>query len=402
MNFFTSPEDLRSWIKTNKTAAEACQKIIDVVGKDDELDIIQTCNAVFEDKDGNASKILFEILGKYNFTQKREGKMKEKIIKEAQMMRQDSVYGNMEMRICPKLPYSVGKRLISTYNCRHYCIDSITLDDDPERVYCAEALWRRHVMDKFSREFKDKDGKWVGGYINDRFQVFHDAAGNQMELANGERTRKPRPHQFSTERRLEEARGEKTTDLEASSNKFVKLASVEKIQDDSKIYQIFDDIIEMKESGLSDEDIIYKVSEHYGENIVKIASVYKIATKLLQRHNGIIYSHDHKNTIKTAQVVLPEEGATMVSEVDLDIISLNGNQNSKLNAGTPVVVVSNKNNDVIFQIASGSNERFRLKNITDIGVLSSMDDPVEGKIQEGASDLGLNENEDEEFPVVEI
>jgi hypothetical protein len=129
---------------------------------------------------------------------------------------------NASLRICPKLPRSTGQ-LISTMNCRENCLDSIYFDDEPERIYCAEALWRKHVMDKFSREWKDKKtGEWVGGYINNRFHVFPTAGtpanpdvprdhGNRMELALNERSRQPRPHEYSTERRLEEQRNPGST-----------------------------------------------------------------------------------------------------------------------------------------------------------------------------------------------
>lgn len=293
MKFFLSPEDLTGWVRIQESPDQAANKIMDLIGRNKEQDVVDTCRTIYNGKQDmvdNASKILYGVLASHNLVQVKEGKMNNKLTKEAQMMRQDSVYGNMDMKVCPKLPYSVGKRLISTYNCRHYCLDSITLDDNPNRVYCAEALWRQHVMDKFAREWKNEDGKWVGGYINERFQVYHEDGGNNMQLANGERTRKPRPHQYSTERRLSEGRGEKTTDLTASTNKIIKLAgSNNNIQKDVT-YQIFDDVLEMKESGINDEEIITKISEHYGLPIQKIASIYNSAIKQKTRYSGTVYS----------------------------------------------------------------------------------------------------------------
>ena len=228
MDFFTSPQDLKGWVKSQESGDSAAQKIIELIGPQEEQDIVETCRAIYEQEDNNASEVLFEVLAKHNLTQIKEGDMKGKMRREADsgiQRGQAPLYQSMPLRVCPKLPYSAGKRVISTWNCREHCLDSIVLDDDPLRVYCAEALWRRHVMDKFSREFKDKEGKWVGGYINERFQVFHDDGGNQMELANEERTRKPRPHQYSIERRLSEGRGEETYDLTAASQKLVKVFS---------------------------------------------------------------------------------------------------------------------------------------------------------------------------------
>ncbi len=410
MNFFTSPNDLKKWVQNFQTPEEAAFNIKGVIGNNQELDIIQACETILNENDTNAANVLFSILSKYNITQIREGKskMNNKLTKEAQMMRQDSVYGDMDLKICPKLPYSVGKRLISSYNCRHYCLDSITFDDDPHRVYCAEALWRRHVMDKFSREFKDKDGKWVGGYINERFQVYNDDGGNNMQLANGERTRKPRPHQYSTERRLEEARGEKLTDLVASSKQIVKLASIQIEEDENskETYQIFDDIIEMKEAGISNEDIILKVSEHYNKSITHIASIHKMATKMVEAHNGVTYSH-----IKTAQSLPPK--TTMISTRDVEVTSVKDGQKTTLKMSTPVVIISNDNNEAVVQIVDGQDAGSKcVVNKNDLtACFESAEDIKNGNIQDAADEIGLNDLEDKpskdksimdnDFPVVE-
>ena len=34
-----------------------------------------------------------------------------------------------------------------------------------------ETIWRENIMDKYSRPYKNKDGEWVGGYIQKRFEV---------------------------------------------------------------------------------------------------------------------------------------------------------------------------------------------------------------------------------------
>lgn len=408
MQFFTSSNDLRKWVKSFKTPDEASLNLIGIIGKNEEQDIVQTCKAIFDNNE-DASNILFGILSKHNITQLGEINMKNKLVKEAQaVMRSDSLYGNMDVRFCPKLPkQSAGQGLISTYNCRTYCLDSLVFDDDPKRVYCAEALWRRHVADKFSREFKDKDGKWVGGYINERFQIFRDDGGNNMELALGERTRKPRPHQYSTERRLEEARGEKTTDLVASNNKFVKLAS-KNVKEEDANYKIFDDIIEMKTAGISDEDIIYKVAEHYGKSILVIASINKQANEQIKRHDGIVYAYDNSKPIKTAQITptaIPDK-TTLVSKRDVDIVI--GGQKSILKMETPVVIVSNQGENPLLQIVDGPDvgKTFKLANIRDLNdSFGVVEDAQNGTIQEAADELGLNEeavsapNAQDDFPV---
>jgi hypothetical protein len=54
-----------------------------------------------------------------------------------------------------------------------------------------EALWRGSVMDKYSRPYKDKDGNWVGGYIQKRFEVDKNIPEqNNLQLKPGQK-RKP-------------------------------------------------------------------------------------------------------------------------------------------------------------------------------------------------------------------
>jgi len=402
MQFFTSPEDLRGWIRIQESPDLAATKIIDLLDGHNEQDVVDTCRSIFTEKDDkvvdNASKILFGVLAKNNITElKIESSGDNKMKKEAQMMRQDSVYGNMPMRVCPKLPYSVGKRLISTYNCRHYCIDSFTLDDDPQRVYCAEALWRNNIMDKFSREWRQDDGQLVGGYINERFQVTHNNAGNPMELARDERTRKPRPHQYSTERRLSEGRGEETSDLIVANNtKMVKLASIDTSKNDDKIYTVFNDIVEMKEAGLTDEDIIMKVSEHYNMSIVSTARLHNMATKQMERHSNTVYSF-------TKEAVTIPERSTMISKVDTPVTSLDG-QSILLKMETPVVMVSNQPGNQVFQIVDGQDagKQFKIQNPSDIDRNFGLTEELD--IQTAADETGLNENtqnqpSSNEFPI---
>lgn len=51
-----------------------------------------------------------------------------------------------------------------------------------------EAVWRGNIMDKYSAAYRDKDGKWVGGYLNKRFET--DSwipEGSQLQLKPGQR-----------------------------------------------------------------------------------------------------------------------------------------------------------------------------------------------------------------------
>jgi len=410
MEFFTSPEDLMGWVKIQESPDAAARRLLEITEFEDEQDITETCRAIFEGEDevnsSTASEALFGVLAKHNLVMRKEADMKNRMKKEAQMMRQDSVYGQMPLRVCPKLPYSVGKRLISTYNCRHYCLDSLVLDDDPTRVYCAEALWRRHVMDKFSREFKNDKGEWVGGYLNQRFVTYTNTGGNPMELANAERTRKPRPHQYSIERRLEEGRGEKTESITASSNKMVKLASNERPTgldgSDEAVFQMFSDIIEMREAGLSEQDILTKVSEHYDVSIPDVAILQKIASRQMQRHANTVYSM--RPITKTANVMSPfPEKSTLESKMKVPV-ELPSGERSTLEPGS-VVVLETASEKPLFQVTTGPNtgSRFYLSSgLNMANVFNLLDSPAEqGNIQEAAQEIGLNDTSKAVEPTIE-
>ena len=81
----------------------------------------------------------------------------------------------------------------------------LTFDDVWDIDY--EAIWRGTVMDKYSRPYRDKDGNWVGGYINKRFEVDHNIPEtNNYQLKPGEIRRATPPEYGSTESRLQAAR----------------------------------------------------------------------------------------------------------------------------------------------------------------------------------------------------
>jgi len=201
------------------------------------------------------------------------------------------------------------------YNFTHYYTDAISFNEDPTMVYSGEALWRMYIMDKYTREYQTKEGRWVGGYLNDRFYVFPDAGtpdnpdtdrmgGNQMELAQDERTRKPRPHQYSVERRMEEARGHKTTDIEVTTansfDKMVKIASnaskLPQEKENDVIFNIFRDSLDMREAGIDYEKRLEMISNHYNTSILNVAQIEKTATKLIEKHSGIGYAFDNSSS----------------------------------------------------------------------------------------------------------
>ena len=381
MEFFTSPEDLSGWVRSQDSADSAAIKIMEYVGTDSQQDITDTCRSIYDaEAVTEDAKVLWGVLAKNN-PSKIVTASNDKMTKEAQSQRM-GLYNDMDKRICPKLPRSSS--IISTWNCREHCLDSLVLDDDPTRVYCKEALWRRHVMDKFSREFKDKEGKWVGGYINERFVVEQNDGGNQMELANGERTRNPRPHQYSTERRLEEARGEETTDIKASvqnNSKIVKLASSDSCSNDDKAYQIFDDVIEMTEAGLSYDDILTKVSEHYDMSITSVASIHKMAMHKIKVHSGAKYAFATPGKMEKTSELMGEtpEGTLMMTVDYIPIIGMD----APLDPHTQLEVVNRNSGD--YKIVQ-TEQPVRLANAGDFTKM------VDVNIEAGAEDVGLLED----------
>jgi len=80
-----------------------------------------------------------------------------------------------------------------------------------------EAMWRGSVMDKYSRPYKDKEGNWVGGYIQKRFEVDKNIPEqNNMQLKPGQKRKPVLPQYGSTESRLQAARS--TGEIEGANN----------------------------------------------------------------------------------------------------------------------------------------------------------------------------------------
>ena len=368
MKYFTSPRDLVLWVLSQDGAEAAAGKIFDIIGED--LSVKDACFDIFRYKEQEshirekaglhgdiiaAVEGLYGVLSQYKLVEsvnnKENGEVKmsenqnakwnmaQRITKEAQYREPaspivynretDNNYDNTQWR----------KDRDQMYGFIHRNPDMISFDKDGKHVYSGEALWRAYVMDKFSRDYKNENGRVVGGYINDRFQVFHDVAGNQMELANWERTRKPRPHQYSTERRLEEARGNKLEDIEplkqASSKDVIKIASKDtKNLDGDSMAEMFTDILDMKAASIDDEDIICKIAEHYDEDVINVTSLHKLAMRQQTLHSGVLYSADEetgkKKVVKAAvnwSTLDINEGDPMIVTEGLNFIPLSRDAN---------------------------------------------------------------------------
>lgn len=341
-NFFPTTASLSKWlIDNNSDATEASTRLMNIIQDSKyEQDISESCRRIFSGNDEGASGILRNILSKYDITEavvaSVDVKMKkiyaanelyknktvtaatrDKMVKEAQIMRQPGQY-EMPLRICPKLPkQSAGQGLISTYNCRHYCLDSIVFDEDPMRVVCAESLWRRHVMDKFSREWQDpKSGKLVGGYINERFYVFPDAGtpanpdvsrdhGNNMALAPHERSRQARPHEYSVERRMQEAREKGSTESivlasTPADRRIVLTAS--KDGGDAEVFAVYSKAIDLHNSRVAASDAAIMLKDQFGLSLGTVVKIQSLALKKMASHQADVYMTVKADTTDVSEI----------------------------------------------------------------------------------------------------
>lgn len=124
-------------------------------------------------------------------------------LKTAQHKAFDNIimYGPQEKRMDPFLRQPVSDQHILERNKGF----GLVVDDVWNIDW--ETVWRENVMDKYSRPYRDKDGNWVGGYIQKRFEVDKNIPEtSNMQLKPGQR-RKPRlPEYGLTESRLQAAR----------------------------------------------------------------------------------------------------------------------------------------------------------------------------------------------------
>ncbi len=338
--YFQNVDDLAMWVKKHPSPEMAAKEIMTVINKSnipEEQSIVDSCKGIFETEDladpQSAAFSLFGILANHNLTtikKQSEGKnkMNMKIAKKESRQRNDWVKGERnKWNRCVNgfnegTPWRTERDKM--YNFQHYYTDAVQFDEDPSHVYSGEAIWRSYVMDKFSSESLNEKGKWVGGYIQDRFYMFPDAGtpdnpnvardgGNPMGLAPHERTRLPRPHQYSTERRLEEARGNKTKDITvASSIKLNKIASINpetlpKERGSSLIYNVFRDTLDMRESGIEYTDMIQKIAGHYGISLTSASQIDAVAQNLKMKHDGIGYGLPEKPHTKVPFDQISEE-----------------------------------------------------------------------------------------------
>lgn len=70
-----------------------------------------------------------------------------------------------------------------------------------------ETIWRENIMDKYSRSYRDKNGNWVGGYIQKRFEVDKNIPEtSNYQLKPGQIRRPIVPEYGNIESRLQAAK----------------------------------------------------------------------------------------------------------------------------------------------------------------------------------------------------
>lgn len=371
-NYFNNPDDLRLWVQERSNSGDATEAVaklresISLLNEDSgvlhEQSLKDCCERIArqpDDKEAQeASEILYGILASNNLV-KMQKTSSTKLNKTASDYRPRNKWNRMVEGFKEGTPWR--KQRDEMYDFTHYASDLVKFDMNPDHVYSGEAIWRTYIMDKYYREYKNEDGKFVGGYINDRFYVFPDAGtpdnpdaprdgGNPMGLPNGVRSRKPRESEYSMERRLEEARGNETTSLKSSfaskTNRLVKISSeVPKDIDEDIVYPIFRDSIGMTEDGYEHSDIVMKISEHYKLNPLHVSQVVSFARKSLKKHAGIGYefkvtAEDIRKISQDIETLEHSDDKKKRFIVKDDIFALGQDNNKvKINRGDTVVLL---------------------------------------------------------------
>jgi len=323
--FFKNKVDLANWVMNQKNSNNAAQKLIIAMthaglSEDEKTVIKETCSSIKQNLAMNTSlDVLSSIIEKGGLAKFSSSNLQ----KTAQVVRNPGLFNEFKVRICPKIPKSFENGIVSTYVCANHCLDGTILAEDPTDVICNETLWRRHIADKFSREFRDEKGNLVGGYIRGRFVSLADNADTyeSMNLANGERTKMPKPHHYSMEARLSEGRGEEVKFVKANINgKKISLGSKDNSIEENdlarefitklssgkkeilkyathnyepKYENAYSEIIDLIEKKVDDSSIYAQISQKYDISITAAAKLKKMASTKMEQHNGTIYSFDN-------------------------------------------------------------------------------------------------------------
>ena len=180
-----------------------------------------------------------------------------------------------------------------------------------------EAMWRGNVMDKYSRPYRDKEGNWVGGYLEKRFEVDKNIPeANNYQLKPGQRRRPYLPEFGSTEARLEDARkknkeGGKTEDWSKSEFSEMKVAS---LRSSSAKWQGIKKLANSSSKGQSSKGQLLwdALGDHPNTQSLSLAEFGKLYNYLL-KHIDSIVKFDMETLSMEIRSYLGDENSNTVS-----------------------------------------------------------------------------------------
>jgi len=119
----------------------------------------------------------------------------------------------------------------------------------------------------------------------------------------------------------------------ASSNDMVKLASKDTpSMKGNNLFEMFKDVIDMREAGIDSEAIICKIADHYEVDVMDVASVHKLAVRQAMAHNNIVYTASAES-FKKKVVAVKISSDPMVAITDTRILPVY-NKNGVFTSGS--------------------------------------------------------------------
>lgn len=187
-------------------------KLLEYLGEDMAKIEAPYTKACIDETNEIIKKIATETVNKSKKTAKRVFNLS----KQAQHKALDNVimYGPSQTRLDPFLRQPVSDWHIMERNKGF----GLVVDDIWNIDY--ESIWRESIMDKYSRPYKNKDGEWVGGYIEKRFEVDKNIPEtNNLQLKPGQKRKPILPEYGNTESRLQSARSEEKIEGAVNTDK---------------------------------------------------------------------------------------------------------------------------------------------------------------------------------------
>ncbi len=159
-----------------------------------------------------------------------------------------------------------------------------------------ETIWRENIMDKYSRPYKNKEGSWVGGYLNKRFETDRNIPETtNMQLKPGELRKPILPEYGNLESRLQAARAsgeiEGAYNISKPFNWKEAQSSKKKMKKEANILHSICNNITDK---LSEQDIQKYIQgdKEIVKEIIKNCDIDSYSKKLITDHIDFLIHHD--------------------------------------------------------------------------------------------------------------